>query len=103
MAKQRSSKASMVGVNVSTSMHELMRRSWELGVLEGKSGAHKIPRELQPVLDGLVQILAGGEVRVEVVREGEADTVKELKGLLKKAIAQTNALNKGRPHICIVP
>ncbi|WP_426756248.1 hypothetical protein [Myxococcus sp. Y35] len=46
--------------------------------MEGPLGARVLNPALQPVLEALHHVLAGGEVAVHVLRRGNADIVHEL-------------------------
>jgi hypothetical protein len=91
-----------MGVNLSTSSDELLHRIWELGALEGPVGDQVVSHEVQPAVDMLLHILAGGEVNHQVIRKGAEDTVAELKALLEKVMAEINTSHKGRGH-CVIP
>lgn len=91
-----------MGVNLSTSSDELLRWIWELGALEGPVGEQVVSLEVQPAVDMLFHILAGGEVNHQVIRKGAEDTVADLKALLKKSMAEINASIKRRGH-CVIP
>jgi hypothetical protein len=73
---------------------EYLERVRELGAMEGHNGSVELNPTLQPVLDALHHVLAGGEVEVRFVRNGQADIFKELQQRAARAIVETNALNQ---------
>jgi len=48
---------------------------------------------LQPVVEALHHVLAGGEVEVRVVRDGQPDIFRELQSRAALATSETNALH----------
>ncbi|MBZ4417468.1 hypothetical protein K8638_13295 [Myxococcus sp. RHST-1-4] len=62
--------------------------------MEGTVGALVLNPAIQPVLEALHHVLAGGEVEVRVVRAGNPDIVEELGRRAAQATQEANALNQ---------
>ena len=72
---------------------EYLERIRDLGAMEGHSGSVELNPTLRPVMEALHHVLAGGEVEVRVVLEGQADLVRELAQRAARATAETYALH----------
>lgn len=95
---KRSNEATVVGLQVTASTLDLLRRLNALGLVEGKPGKQALAKEVQPLVDALLHVLAGGSVTLEVHTPGEKGTVNELRELLDEAVSHANALNKASGH-----
>ncbi len=83
----------VIGHIMGHKVHDLLMRLEELGFSFGESGATMNP-ELKPVVDGLITVLAGGEVTVTVKTPGNAGIVYELHKRIDEATAESNQINK---------
>lgn len=83
----------VIGHIMAHRVHDLLMRLEELGFSFGESGATMNP-ELKPVLDGLLEVLAGGDVEVHVKHRGNPDIVSELQRRIADATAESNQINK---------
>lgn len=83
-----------VGYTLSTAGYGLLRRMLELGAVEGTLGEMALMPELQPLLEGMFVVLAGGDVEVKVTKRGSPDIVKELRQRAAHATEEGNAINK---------
>jgi hypothetical protein len=66
-----------------------------LGLLQGQAGNKALRGQLEPVMNALHHVLAGGRVQVEVVEAGSASTVEDLDRLLQESVRETNDLEQG--------
>ncbi|QSQ28456.1 hypothetical protein JY651_39815 [Pyxidicoccus parkwayensis] len=66
--------------------------------MEGPEGSLALNPALQPVLEALHHVLAGGEVDVQVLRSGNPDIVAELNRRATRATRESNILNKLSGH-----
>jgi hypothetical protein len=85
--------ARVVAQNLASTTSEFLMRLQELGATIGTDGTAVLP-ELKPVIEGLFQVLAGGEVEVKVVHRGNPDIVRELEKRLADSTAEANQINK---------
>jgi hypothetical protein len=83
-----------VGYQLASSTYEYLMRAIDLGLFEGPLGNMKPNPSVQPILDALNQVLAGGEVKIEVVRRGSPDILNELNRRLADAAAESNSINQ---------
>lgn len=83
-----------VNVTLASSLGAYLLRTQELGAVEGAEGSLALHPALQPVLEALHHVLAGGEVAVQVLRSGNPDIVAELDRRAAYATLEANILNK---------
>jgi hypothetical protein len=83
----------VIGHIMAHRVHDLLMRFEELGFSFGEGGATMNP-ELKPVVDGLLEVLAGGDVEVRVKHRGNPDIVAELHRRIDEATAESNQINK---------
>ena len=84
-----------VAYTLSHASYHYMWRLIELGAVEGsKLGEMKLASDLEPVVDAMHQVLAGGAVEIKVTRKGNADIVNELKNRVNQSTVDGNAINK---------
>jgi len=84
----------IIQLSFASALGEYLERVRDLGAVEGQNGFVEINPTLQPVVEAMHHVLAGGEVEVRVVRDGQADIVRELQHLAALATSETNALNQ---------
>lgn len=84
----------VVQLALSSALEAYLQRVRELGAVEGQNGAVELSPTLQPIVEAMHHVLAGGEVEVHVVRGGQPDLFEELRQRAARAIAETNALNQ---------
>jgi hypothetical protein len=84
----------IVQLSFSAALGEYLERVRELGAVEGLQGAVEINPTLQPVLEALHHVLAGGEVEVRIVRDGQQQIFEELQQRALQATQETNAINQ---------
>src|SRR5262245_48719758 len=71
-----------------------MIRLLQLGAMEGALGEMDINPLLQPVIEAMHQVLAGGEVEIKLVTAGNPLLVEELKSRLVRATEDLNTINR---------
>ena len=86
--------ATMVSLNVALGVATYVSRVVDLGVVVGEIGQTDLNPRLEGVKEALHHILAGGEVRIEIVKSGVTQTVGELNQLLEKAYHESDEINK---------
>ncbi|WP_224368597.1 hypothetical protein [Hyalangium versicolor] len=91
----------IVQLSLSSALGEYLERVRQLGAVEGVDGAIELSPSLQPVLEAMHHVLAGGEVEVRVVRDGQQDIFQELQRRATHATEQTNALNQGPGKVVV--
>ncbi|HYH95156.1 hypothetical protein [Hyalangium sp.] len=84
----------VVQLSFASSLEEYLERVRALGAVEGHNGDVQISPTLQPVLEAMHHVLAGGEVQVNIVRGGQPDIFRELQHRAAQATHETNALNQ---------
>jgi hypothetical protein len=84
----------LVHLPVSSALEEYLRRVQTLGAVEGTGGALELNPTLAPVLTALHHVLAGGEVEVRIVRNGQSTLVQELQERAARSFEETNALKQ---------
>jgi hypothetical protein len=84
----------IVQLSFSAALGEYLVRVQELGAVEGLEGSVEISPSLKPVLEAMHHVLAGGEVRVHIVRGGQQEIFQELQQRAIQATEETNALNQ---------
>ncbi|UJR79212.1 hypothetical protein [Sandaracinus amylolyticus] len=85
--------AQLVNYPLTHSTFDYLRRLMSLGVMEGPLGKMAVAEALRPVFDAMHVVLAGGEVKIDVVRRGHPDTMRELQARYEQAAADANAIN----------
>ena len=83
----------LVSVNVSASTMAYFQRILALGALDGPRGDVQPNRRLADALRAFHVILAGGEVKVDVINAGSVDIERELRVLLAAGIQEANDIN----------
>jgi hypothetical protein len=83
-----------VQLSFSSALGAYLQRVQELGAVEGLEGAIEINPTLKPVLEAMHHVLAGGEVQVKVLRDGQQGIFLELQQRAVQATQETNALNQ---------
>jgi hypothetical protein len=84
----------IVHLALSSALGEYLERVRELGAVEGLDGAVELNPTLKPVLEAMHHVLAGGEVEVRIVRDGQPDIFHELQQRAVQATEETNAINQ---------
>lgn len=84
----------IVNVTLASSLGGYILRTQELGAVEGPEGSQDISPALQPVLQALHHVLAGGEVEMHLVRSGNPDIVDELNRRAARATQEANLIIK---------
>lgn len=94
----------IIHLRFAAALGEYLERARQLGAMEGHFGAAELNPTLQPLVDALHHILAGGEVEVRVVHPGQPDIVQELRQRATRATAESNALHEatGNPVVTAV-
>lgn len=90
---QDSASRRIIHLSFAASLGEYLERVRDLGAMEGHTGSVELNPTLRPVVEAMHHVLAGGEVEVHVVREGQPDIVRELAQRAARATVETNALN----------
>ena len=85
---------SLVGYNLTSSGYTYLKRLLALGLVEGTLGDMRVADAVQPIVEALHTVLAGGEVEVRVVHKGNPDIVHELRHQVEQATADANAINE---------
>ncbi len=91
---ERASRPSTVNYQLGSKTYAYLQRVLQLGAAEGTLGDMKLSPELAPLVAAIHEILAGGHVEVEVVREGNLDIVEELDRRLDEGEREANAINE---------
>ncbi len=84
----------LVGTQLTPALYQYLNRLIELGIFEGPNGNMTINPAVQPLVDALHQVMAGGTVSVQVTTPGTAAVVAELAGLIQQGTDQANEINK---------
>ena len=84
----------LVGYSLSADTYEYMMRTLSLGILEGPIGDQKPIAPVMDIINALHVVLAGGEVKIEVVHRGNPDIQRELDDRAKGGMTQANEINK---------
>jgi hypothetical protein len=84
----------IIQLSFASALGEYLERVRDLGAVEGHNGFVEINPTLQPVVEAMHHVLAGGEVEVRVVRNGQSDIFRELQHRAARATSETNALNQ---------
>ncbi|WP_225413178.1 hypothetical protein [Stigmatella hybrida] len=69
-----------------------LQRVQALGAIEGSGDTLAFSPHVQPVLEALHHVLAGGEVEVRILSAGQAGIVEELRALSEQVLAEAKAL-----------
>lgn len=93
MSQDRASQR-IIHLSFAASLGEYLERVRDLGAVEGRKGAVELNPTLRPVVEAMHHVLAGGEVEVRVVREGQREIFRELEQRASRATVETNALNQ---------
>ena len=91
----------IIQLSYAAALGEYLERVRDLGAMEGHNGAVEINPTLQPVVEAMHHVLAGGEVEVRVVRDGQVDIFRELQSRAARATSETNALNQPSGNIVV--
>jgi hypothetical protein len=84
----------IIGHSVTYSAYEYLKRIISLGVFEGTLGNMRVSDAVRPVIDAMHVVLAGGEVKIEVVHRGNPDIVSELARRVEDSTRDANAINE---------
>ncbi len=84
----------LVGTQLTPALYQYLNRLIELGIFEGPIGNMSINPSIQPLVDAIHQVLAGGSVNVQVTTPGSAAIVAELADLIQEGTDQANEINK---------
>lgn len=84
----------LVTYPTAVSMLEYILKAKELGAFSGPIGDMTVNPYLEPVLRALHEVLAGGQVKVEITQRGNPDIVHKLNEMAAKATADSNDINK---------
>ena len=84
----------LVSYPLARSSYEYIMRLKDLGALEGALGSMTILPALQPVVEAIHTILAGGAVNITVTQRGNPDIVRELKEMLERGQKDANFINE---------
>jgi hypothetical protein len=90
--------AKLVSRETTSNGYAYQMRLLQLGALEGRLGNIAINPDLQPVLEALHQVLAGGTVEIKIAQAGNLDVVTELNRRLERATIEANAINKNSEY-----
>jgi hypothetical protein len=84
----------LVGYQLASESYEYMMRALDLGAFEGPIGDMKLTPQVKAILEAMHHVLAGGEVKIEVVHRGNPDIVNELNRRLAAGLDEANEINK---------
>src|SRR6185436_17803528 len=84
----------IVSYTLASEAYAYMMRIIALGFIEGDIGNQKVAEDMRKVLDAMHQVLAGGEVKTDVVHRGNPDIVTELHQRLDNSQKEANEINK---------
>ena len=73
---------------------DYMQRLETLGLMEGRPGAQQLNPQVTEVVNALHHVLAGGEAKVTIAKEGNPGIVEELGSKRSEAIKERNFLKK---------
>jgi hypothetical protein len=73
---------------------EYMLRLNELGLIEGPLGDQRLSPDVEKIMWALHNLLAGGEVSVEIKRRGNPDIVRNLEARMAQGTKDANEINK---------
>ena len=69
-------------------------RLLQLGAVEGTTGDADINPQLQPMIEAIHHVLAGGKAEIKLVEAGEMQVVQELNRRLAEVTEETNTINR---------
>ena len=94
--KKRSYKApdTLLMQNTTLQLHQYVQRLVELGAAIGGFGKAEINPKVKPINEAFHHILAGGEVKLELINEGDPSIVEELDALIDEGYEEANRINK---------
>lgn len=84
----------VIAANLAVAAHEYLMRLQDLGAIQDSNGDLVLAPEVQPVLEALHTVLAGGQVTCNIVSRGNPDIINELNRRLDQANRDANAINK---------
>ncbi len=84
----------VIGLQITPTMLTYFERLLELGIFQGPVGNQQINPSLQPLIEAVHNVLAGGTVTVQTTTPGNAQIVSELDGLAADGLADGNEINK---------
>ncbi|MCP3166141.1 MULTISPECIES: hypothetical protein [Myxococcus] len=84
----------LVSVPLVGAVSDYLQRIQDLGAVEGPGGAVGLNPALEPVMEALHHLLAGGEVEVRVTRRGHPRLVQELRQRVDDATREVNELQR---------
>ncbi|WP_241757834.1 hypothetical protein [Myxococcus landrumensis] len=84
----------LVALPLASAVSDYLQRIQELGAVEGPHGHVGLTPALEPVLEALHHLLAGGEVEVRITRRGHTPLVQELRQRVDDATRQVNQLQQ---------
>lgn len=84
----------LVSYPLARSAYEYMMRMKELGALEGDLGRMHLLPALQPLMDAIHVVLAGGAVEVNVTQRGNPDIIRELSEMFERGSTDANYINE---------
>jgi len=84
----------LIAHSVTYSAYEYLKRIISLGVFEGTLGKMQISDAVRPVVDAMHVVLAGGEVKIEIVHRGNPDILNELRTRVDAATKDANEINE---------
>lgn len=65
-----------------------------LGLMEGRPGAQQLNPNVTEVVNALHHVLAGGEAKVTIAKEGNPDIVEELGDKQREAVKKKNFIQQ---------
>jgi hypothetical protein len=84
----------IISCNMNLQTYEYFRRLLEVGALQGRIGEMRPIPELEPLIAAIHHVIAGGQVKVDLVRAGNSALVGELAQRVESAMNESNAANK---------
>lgn len=84
----------LVTYPAAVSMLEYILKAKELGAFAGTVGEMTVNPFLEPVLQALHEVLAGGQVEVKITQRGSPEIVAKLNEMATKATTDSNEINK---------
>ncbi|MCG8588790.1 MAG: hypothetical protein MJE66_05820 [Proteobacteria bacterium] len=82
-----------VSYPMATTIYAYIKRMMALGAIEGRLGDNHLARNLEPVVEAMHEVLAGGEVSIDTVRPGHADIKRELDEYVRRGTDDANTIN----------
>lgn len=84
----------LVGYQLASQTYGYVMRTLELGAVVGPIGKMEINPALKPVIEALNIVLAGGEVKFDVLQRGNPDIINELNRRLAAGMVEANTINE---------